>query len=558
MKFHRHSIFWMLVSLVTIVVVYLPLFSNGFVNWDDDVYILRNSLIQSINRHSVYTWFTQPFLGLYQPLVLFTLALDYYFSGLNPVGFHFTNLVLHVLNTLLVFRLMEGLFKNRNISILVTLLFGLHALHVESVAWASERKNLLFVFFYLAGLVAYITYLKKGKKRFLLIVYLLFIASLLSKASAVTFPLILLLTDYLKSEKFKWVDAIKKKLPLFFLSFAFGILTLWVHQQSGSLGNTTGFSFPERMAIALYSLFLYFIKLSAPVYLTTFNPMPASLDWPFIRNIIISLSFLIMLGFLIFWNFRRNKEVIWAIGFLLINLGLFLIPPGVPVQVSDRYVYPGSIGFFVILAMSLNWLIIKAPKFKYATFSFFSVYLLFIGYTTFQQVKTWENSIRLWSRVIDVHDDVPFALMQRGNACKLEKKYEQALEDYTKAIKADPEFGRAYEQRGHLLSIQKKYSDAIYDFESVIKMKPESYFAHCSLGFIYRQTGNPELSLSHLNKALLIYPTYTTALINRGKTYMTMNNPEAACIDFREALSLTRQQAEKAELSELIQLVCKE
>ncbi|MCF8368379.1 MAG: tetratricopeptide repeat protein [Bacteroidales bacterium] len=556
MNLKKKNIGWTLLGIFAIVIVYIPVFKNGFVNWDDDVYILNNPLIQSMNRHTVYAWFAQPFLGLYQPFVLLSLAMDFYFSGLNPVGFHFTNLILHILNTILVFKLMELLFKKRNISIIVALLFGLHAMQVETVAWATERKNLLFVFFYLGGLISYIYHLNSGRKRFVIAMYFLYLASLISKASAVTFPVVLLFTDYLIAEKFNLKKAIHDKLSFFILAFIMGLLTLWFHYQYGSFENTTTFTLAERLGIAGNAILVYIYKLLLPLNLTTYNPIPVGFYTHYMSLVGGSMAVLLLAGFLIYRYFRTNKKVIWAIGFLIVNLGLFLIPPGVPVQLSDRYVYPAALGFFLIIAFVLDWGIHRNPKFRIPVWSIFSIYLLFIGFQTFQQVKTWQSSLTLWNRVVNVHGDLPFALMQRGNAFKEVMDYQSALTDYSKAIDIDPEYARLYEHRGHLLNLEKKYIAARSDFKKAIKINPKSHFSQCSLGFIYRQMNKPDSALYHLNLAIKLHPAYTTAYINRGKTYTDMNKPEAACKDFKEALSLTPYSTEKAEIRELIRSVC--
>ena len=558
MKITQHSWFLPLLILAATLLSYFPIFQNGFVNWDDDVYITQNPLIHSFSWANISAWFSQPFLGLYQPFVLLSLALDYSVNGYDPIVFHSTNLVLHLINSLLVFWLIHKLFQNQGTAVIVALMFGIHVLHVESVAWATERKNLLFVLFYLSALNLYVLFLARNKTFLLYGVFILSIAALLSKASAVSLPLVLVLTDYLKNRRISIRESFQEKMPFFLLSFIFGLLTLWFHQQHGSLSNSTEFSFPLRILIAGKALVFYLAKLLFPVNLTTFNPMPDELTTGLIIECSLSIIAIITAGGLMYKYFRQNKAVIWAVGFFIFNLGLFLIPPGVPVLASDRYVYPATIGFSLLLALFFNHFIVTFPRLKSVLLTIVVGYFIFLGLFTFRQVKTWENSFTLWNHVMNVHGKNPFALMQRGNAYKMEKDYKKAISDYSEALKINPSLRRAYEQRGYIYSLQKNYSAAIYDFEKAISLNPKSFIAWCSLGFIHRQTGEYNKSLQDLNTALSINPVYVDALLNRGKTLLNLNKPDEACSDFGKALSLAILESEKNEAEVLMKSVCQE
>ncbi|MEZ5083745.1 MAG: hypothetical protein R2750_09885 [Bacteroidales bacterium] len=392
MRITQQLWFFPLLMLVATSLSYFPLFQNGLVNWDDDVYITQNPLIQSFSLANISAWFSQPFLGLYQPLVLLSLALDYSVNGSDPVVFHTSNFLLHLINSLLVFWLIKNLFRNHQIAFFAALLFGVHTMHVESVAWATERKNVLFVLFYLSALNLYIQYLAQKRTTLLYGVFILFITALFSKASAVTLPLILVLTDYVKERNISIKANLQEKMPFFALSFLFGIITLWFHQQYGSLVNTTEFSLSVRVFIAGKAFVFYVVNLLFPINLTTYNPMPEELSSGIIVESIFSIVAILFTVWIIFKFFRHNKKVIWAIGFFIFNTGLFLIPPGVPVLASDRYVYPGSIGIFILLFMGANYLIITFTRVKAIVISSAVGYTILLGFLSFQQVKTWENS----------------------------------------------------------------------------------------------------------------------------------------------------------------------
>jgi hypothetical protein len=184
--FNKEIIFWLLVILTFTAVVYLPALENGFVSLDDKKYIVNNSLIHGFSLRNIRIIFTQSFDGNYHPLILLSLAANYFFSGLDPLPYHATNIAFHLINTSLVFLFLYLLTGSKKIAVVGGMLFGIHASHVESVAWISSRKNLIYAMFYLASLSAYVQYVRQGCKSFYIGSLFLFILALLSKGQAVT------------------------------------------------------------------------------------------------------------------------------------------------------------------------------------------------------------------------------------------------------------------------------------------------------------------------------------------------------------------------------------
>ena len=218
-------------------IVFFPSFKCGFTNWDDEDYVTKNSLVVSNFIH-VKEIFKTPVLLNYHPITMLTFALNYQFGKLNPVGYHLWNVLLHVLNTILVF-VFIFIFTKRNLlmATIVALFFGIHPMHVESVAWVSERKDVLYVFFFLAALISYLYYKEKGKPIWYSITLLLFILSCLSKAMAVVFPFVLILIDYYTADSISQIAIWKRKtsidkIPFFLISLVFGI-TAYVIQHNG-------------------------------------------------------------------------------------------------------------------------------------------------------------------------------------------------------------------------------------------------------------------------------------------------------------------------------------
>lgn len=206
-------LWWWLAGIVLLTIIaYLSVFNNGFA-WDDTYYVTNNHIIRSLSLQSIFSFFTSLHeLGNYHPLTLLSLAVDYKLFGLNAMGYHVVNIFFHLLNVCLVFLLIQKLFKTKFITVLTTALFAIHPMHVESVAWVSERKDVLYVFFYLWGLWCYVKYIDDGKRKYIIYTVICFVLSLLSKAQAVTFPLALMLIDYIRNGKLS-IKSVLTKTP---------------------------------------------------------------------------------------------------------------------------------------------------------------------------------------------------------------------------------------------------------------------------------------------------------------------------------------------------------
>ncbi|MCB0807241.1 MAG: tetratricopeptide repeat protein [Bacteroidales bacterium] len=553
----KNKTFWVFVALIATFIAYMPVFQNDFVNWDDDYYITGNNLIQSFDLTSVKTWFSRPFMGLYQPMILVSLALDYSINGNDPVIFHTTNLMLHLLNTLLVFVFLSGLLKNDRVSIMATLLFGLHPIHVEAVAWATERKELLYGFFYLLALVSYLQFLKQQKTRWLLTTFILFIFSLLSKASAVTLPLVLVLLDYLHERIWPDRKVILEKLMFFIPALVFGLLTLYWHRSYGSLVNASGFSLPERAFLAGRGLMYLLSKTIWPLDLSAYNQLPGNIGIGIILEIFFYWA---LIGIALYTLIRmrlNNRMLIFGAGFFLLTIFLFLIPPGVPVLISERYAYLPSIGLFVIIGVGFNRVFNKQKMVRDIGVAVLGIYLLFIMFLTFQQSKTWRNSLSLWNHVIEVRGDLAYPLYQKGNAYREKGEYDKALQNFDRALQKRPRLARVLENRGHIYLLLNNYESAISDLNKATTLDPESEYAHCTLGFAYRHTGEFNKAIKHLNKAIELKKDYADAYFNRGKIYLEQGNTTEACADLKQSLHLDLDQGNAREARQLISENCR-
>ncbi len=219
-----------LIILAIVSIVYIPVFQNGFLKtWDDNRYVLENKYIQEISPESVVKMFTVYYDGHYHPLTLLSLAVDYKIGGLEPKTYHITSLILHLVNVILVFSFVFLLFNKRNllVPLVVSLLFGLGTMNVESVAWISERKNLLYSMFFFASLIAYLKYIELNKRKFYFLSLLFFLFSILSKSMAISLAVTLILIDLYYKRRVLSRKIIIEKLPFFLLAIAFGVVAIF-------------------------------------------------------------------------------------------------------------------------------------------------------------------------------------------------------------------------------------------------------------------------------------------------------------------------------------------
>lgn len=553
-KLNIKPVFWIAFGLIATFLAYLPVFHCDFTNWDDNLYITQNLLIRSFKPEYVIHWFTQPFQGLYQPLVLLSLASDYAINGLDPFVFHLTNLILHLLNTLLVYFFIRKLTGNRFMAVVVMLLFGLHPLHVESVAWVTERKDMLYAFFFLISLNFYLGYSKNRKPGQYIFTVLFFILSLLSKASAVTLPFVLILIDYYQQRKLTDRKVILEKLPFLVLAAGFGVANLIFHYQFGSLANYSNLSLPARFFLASKGLMYFLSKTVWPSDLSVYNSLPVAMNSELILECIFYILLLLISTFVLY---KMNKRIlIFGALFFILAIGLFLVPPGEPVIASERYSYIASIGLFIIIAHIFRELKDKKSGNLVGVLSVLAIYLGFLGARTLQQTQIWENSYTLWNHVINVRGETFLALLERGNLERQQGDYQAALKDYSRAIDLNPHYYKTYDRRGNLFLLLENYPAAITDFTKSLKMHPGGAFAHCSLGFTYRKTKDYPKALKHLEKALQIDPENADAYFNRGKIFLIQQKYTAACSDLEKALSFGLAEQNEIETVNLLKEYC--
>jgi len=531
-----------LVAVLTAVCLW-PMLKNEFTNWDDEFYVINNPLLRGPDWKGI---FSQQVLGNYHPLTILSYAFNFAISGLDPFSYLLVNYLFHIVNTLLVFYFIWNISgKNKIIAAFVALVFGVHPMHVESVAWVAERKDVLYTFFFLLSLIQYWIFLTKGKKKNLVFCFLFFVLSLLSKPAAIVLPLLLFLLDYWYGQSLK--KNIVFKIPFFALSIVFGIITVSI-QSSSAMAGLNIFSITDRLFFACYVLMTYFVRFFVPYPLSAFHPFPITnfAGWPIYLSPIFVVALLVAL-----WFLRKNKIVVFGIFFYVINLLLVLqiISIGLTI-VSERYTYVPYIGLAFMFAMLVSRIKFVPQKVSLAAGA---VAIIVFGVITFQRTKVWKNSGTLWTDALKTYPRAPYARTNRANylsklALRPDQKtfadsiYKVAFEDCAIALSVRPNHAPAFEYRGLMYSDRQQFKEALADANELIRLKPNYRIGYDLRATCYYKLNEPAKAMADYDKCVEIKPDDHRSINNRGSLYMnSFQKYNEALNEFNKAISLNPQ-----------------
>ena len=384
---------WILPILLFTGICFLPMLRNHLTNWDDEYYVVQNALLRGPDWAGI---FSKPVVSNYHPITIATLAANYAMTGLDASSYLISNLLLHLINTGLVFYfiwLISG--KKLWVAAFSAIVFGIHPMHVESVAWVSERKDLLYTLFFLLSLIQYWYFLTNKKNKNLIYCFIFFALSILSKPAAIILPFILVLLDYWYGRKFTTKVLLRKFLFLL-VSILFAVITVKL-QSKTAIAGLDFYPLWARFFFATYTSMMYIVRFFVPYPLSAFHPFPMtkSLGWP------IMLSPLFMLALLaVLWFKRKNKLLVFSFFFFMINLALVLQIVSIGgTLLSERYTYVPYIGMAFFIGMMLDKYSVTINKLL--LWGITGAVVLVFGIVTFQRTKVWKDSDTLWTNVIE-------------------------------------------------------------------------------------------------------------------------------------------------------------
>ena len=427
----------------------------------------------------------------------------------------------------------------KRIALIAGLLFALHPMHVESIAWAAERKDLLYALFFFASLIAYLHYLKNtGNKLNYFFCFLFFALSIFSKAMAACLPPVLVLTDLYYRRKYNF-KLVLEKLPFFILAFILGAVSVYASGKDGSINTNTTYSIFDRIILANANLLLYAVKLIIPFHLSAFYPYPdkinGMLPWYYFAAPVIVL----IIAALVIYYMRRNRNLFFYTGFFTLTLLLVLqlLPVG-PTVFSERYSYIPSAALFIFAGVLTDTFLEKNKKNQYLMYLLYAgigVYSIWLSVITFERCKTWKNPETFWSDVIVKFDNVPIAYNNRGHYYNKNGKKQEAMADFNKAISLNATYDMALFNRGSLFGEMNKFDEALQDLNLAIKINPKLPEAYKMRGQVYAVTGKGDAAMSDFKKALELQPDFAEIYFNMGIFYFNAGNKEEACKSFIKA-----------------------
>jgi tetratricopeptide (TPR) repeat protein len=474
-------------------------------------------------------------MGNWHPLTVLILAVEYHLFGMSPVGYHAVNLLLHLLNVLLVFYAVFLLCGKAPIALITALLFGIHPLHVESVAWVAELKDLLYTCFFLASLIFYLKYIKDKQKKHYLISLLLFLVSLLSKAMAASLSPVLILTDYFKGRKID-KKTLTEKVPFFVLAFLFGVVAIIAQRSVGATQLTAGFSFPQRIVFASYEFISYLAKLVFPLNISSYYP------YPLIKGGIPFLYYacLILLSGLIAYTLysrRFTNKILFGIGFFAITvlLVLQLLPVGKAIM-ADRYSYIPSIGIFYLAGEGFMYLWNK--PLKWPAIALLGLSSILFSIKTYSRSAVWKDDMTLWNDVISRDRNVAEAYYSRGILYMNEKRNVEAIKDFNRVIELEPGFANSYNGRGVIFTWEGKNNEAISEFNKAIELNAGYAEAYNNRGLVFLNSRRIEEATRDFSKAIELKEGYAEAYWNRGTAFANAGRSDEAIKDFTKAAEL--------------------
>ncbi len=525
-------------------IAFWPSLSDTFTNWDDPGYVTMNYEIRNWTNAGIGHFFHSYTMGNYHPLTMLSLAFEYHIDALKPYIYHRDSMILHILASLAVTWLAWLLTRNLSMTAFCGLLFVIHPMHVESVAWIAGRKDVLFGLFYFLALIAFYFFAtsKKNKGLFYFICLVFFVLSLLSKAVAVTLPISCLLIDYLVKRPLK-INLILEKTPLFILSIVFGIISIKAQQSVSAIQSEKVYPIVDRLFFGSYAFLAYIGKLFLPVDLCNFYQYPVQTNgyfpiiWYFYPVILAGLLFM-------FYRYaRKNKEMVFGLLFYAsaIFLLLQLLPVGTAI-IADRYSY---IAYFGLIFM-LGALYVKASSGKISSlksikrvFPFLvAAWMIWLGNITRARCEVWKNTESLWRDAIEKQPDLSSAYNNLGFELYTQGKYDEAVPLFTKSIALQPNFDLPYSNRGQIYRLEGKNDLAMADYNKAIALNPKTSQTYVSRAVLFCIRQKLDSAGADFDMALKLDPNLAEAYSNRGNYDDMRNQYDSAIADYTKAIEL--------------------
>jgi tetratricopeptide (TPR) repeat protein len=549
----RREFFISLFLIFSTLAVYRHVANYEFVNYDDPRYTVENPYVKDgLSEKSILWSFTfNRYDPLWHPLTWLSLMLGCQLHGMDPGWHHLTNVFFHIANALLLFFLLRKMTGGLWQSAFVAALFALHPLNVESVAWVTERKNVLSTLFWFLTMWGYTRYVERPTVNRYLLALMFFVLGLMSKMMLVTLPFVLLLMDYWPLRRFRFAQSgpgnnnqhrasvfhlVSEKIPFLILTAAFCVVTFIGQLKGGGMNSLDILPLKIRIFNAILSYVRYLGKMVWPSELAVIYPYPSIIQaWQIAGAFLLLLSVSLWVS----WAARRRPYLavgwLWYIGTLVPVIGLVQVGN---YAMANRYTYVPLIGIFIMIAWVVPELL---PRWRYRNTAFAAIagsLLCILMVATSLQARYWTNSITLFQYALDVtkhnytaHNNLAIALHAQG-------KVDKAIKHYSEALRINPDFVEARNNLGSALLEQGRTAEAAHHYSEALRIDPDSADAHMNLGIAMASQGRTSNAMAHLLKALKQRPDYEKAHYNLGLIWAKKGNMDEAIKHYSEALRI--------------------
>jgi len=558
----RRKTFICLVLITVTLAVFWQVSNHEFVNFDDDDYISENPHVQSVLSRQAIIWaFTATRAANWHPLTWLSHMIDCQLYGLNPSGHHLTNVLFHLVNTLLLFLLLNRITGASWRSGFVAALFALHPLHVESVAWVAERKDVLSTLFWLLTMWAYIYYVEKPRLHRYLFTLLLFALGLMAKPMLVTLPCVLLLLDYWPLKRIELGQSasgqpaviqpstiakkpgaqafrlLLEKTPLFVLVAVSSVVTFVVQKSGGAVGALEVYPIKIRVANALFSYVSYMVKMIWPQNLAVFYPHPGQ-SLPMWQAAAAGLL-LLLISIAVIRAGRRQSYLpvgwLWYLGTLVPVIGLVQVGAQ---AMADRYTYVPLIGLFIMAAWGVPELLAKYRFQRTVLATLATILLVTLTLVSKRQVRHWQNSLTLFQHAVEVTADNYLAHDSLGNALAQQGMLDQAIVHYREALRIKSNLVNTHNNLGVALLQQGEINRAMAQYYQALRLKPDSAETHNNLGVALFTVGQLDQAIGHYLTAIKLDPNFGKAYNNLGNALARQGKLDEAFSQYYKALEL--------------------
>src|SRR2546428_198361 len=524
----------LLIALVTFA-AFLPALQNEFVDWDDQRNFLENPHYRGLGWTQL-RWMWTTHLGHYIPLTWMTLGLDYLLWGMNPVGYHLTSLLLHAANAVVFFFVVRRLLtralpspSEHGYALAVSsgvaaLVFAIHPLRVESVAWVTERRDVLSGLFYLVAILLYLRACERGARGrgWYWLSVAVFGCALLSKSMVVNLPIVLLILDVYPLRRLGgavgwWSEPARRvyveKIPFVLLAAAASAVALLAPLSHHTMGSVVQLSALGRLALSVYGLSFYLWKMVAPVNLSPLYELPPTVN-PWAPPFIVSYGVVVAITAIVL-AFRRRVPGLPAawVAYVVVLLPVLGIFQSGPQIAADRYTYLASLGWAILVSAGVlsHW---RRRPFLFTGLA--ACVLFGLGILTWNQVQVWRDSEKLWTHALATYPKSSIAENNLGNVRADQGKLAEAIEHYRQALDINPEHASAHYNLGNVLAQQGKLAEAVEHYRRALKIKPDFAEALNDLGNALARQGQLAGAIDHYRQALKIKPDFAKAASNLG------------------------------------------